>query len=673
MKLLTHLLSFFVAISLQAQDTDGDGYNACPSTNPNILTCDCDDTDPAINPGPGNDSGGILCWKDVDADSWGEIAVPIVACLTCPSGYVDQSGDCDDNDPGRNPSLVDDPAAPNGIDEDCDCMPDNPTTPPTNDDWINATAISIGVDVSGDTYAADLSVGDVTGCGSNEKVVWYKFVATCTTHNIDFLFTQQHCNPPTSTAKAILHTESGGSLSSVNCPGDLNQCNNFTGQHQYTCLSIGTTYYMSVGFRRTNPYVRYTFRVNTDTPSNPLDDVCHFDQSALVDLSTSSVIDRFYNLDLATVQANEPSPEQIVTGVCDASQNRWCDNDLNGTIWIEIQPSTTGKISIQTLNTVANRLALYDGINCNTLFLNASLIAANDNLGGQASLTADCLNPATTYWLQVDLEDAASTTMVDLRFSELPNTCDMQLTIESVACGVTTIASQVSDGSGDWKHFTGDLTTIAGDGVSLIASVNDMGNTLGTVSVNVKNYVGASYRDYLGNPYLDRNFSISVGAQPAVGQPARVRFYFPAAFITAFINDHGLSSINDIRLIKCTSIVCVCGDFIGLGEGIPAVESGFYDTDSTPGLEMAFLEFIVTEFSSFYFFDQSFDSCPSQRVLSQNVLDPYYQANQNIATSGVTTIDQSTTFIAGVEICLTEDFLVNSGNQFEAQIGDCRN
>lgn len=553
-------------------------------------------------------------------------------------------------------------------------MPDNPSAPPSNDDWMNAITITLGLDVSGDTYTADLSSGDVTLCGPDQKVVWYKFVATSTTHSIDFSFAQQHCNAPTSTALAILHTESGGSLTGVSCPGDFFQCFNFTGQHLYTCLTIGTTYYMSVGYSRNSPYVRYTFRVNGDAPDNPLDDLCHFEPGAIVDIAAvGGSINRMYNLDLATVQLSEPSPKQIVTGTCDASQNRWCDNVLNGTIWIPVMPSSTGKLSIETINGVANRLALYDGINCNTLFQNASLIAANDNLGGPAFLIADCLNSATTYWLQVDLEDAATTTIVDLRFSELPITCDVQSINENMPCGSTTITTQISDGSGDWKHFLGDLTSASGDGLSIITSVNDMGNTLGTISVEVQNFVGPANRDYLGNPYVDRNFSISVGSQPVPGQPARVRFYFPAVFITQFISDHGLSTLDDIKLTKCTNISCVCGDFIGLGEGITSVNAGYYNTDSDSEAEMAFLEYSITEFSSFYFFDQSFDSCPDLHVLSQSVFDPYYQANQKIATSGTTTIDASSTFTAGLEICLTGDFLVISGQSFEALIDDCKN
>lgn len=58
-------------------------------------------------------------YRDKDGDSWGAGA-PIMACAQ-PEGYVEQSGDCDDDAPGSNPGAVE---ACDQVDNDCDGIRD---------------------------------------------------------------------------------------------------------------------------------------------------------------------------------------------------------------------------------------------------------------------------------------------------------------------------------------------------------------------------------------------------------------------------------------------------------------------------------------------------------------------------------------------------------------------
>jgi hypothetical protein len=92
-----------------ATDDDGDGYGdgaAC-------VQIDCDDADPAINPGvteacdgiDNNCDGNADEGFDVDGDGW-------TTCL----------GDCADNDPARNPGMLE---VCNGVDDDCDTLVDD--------------------------------------------------------------------------------------------------------------------------------------------------------------------------------------------------------------------------------------------------------------------------------------------------------------------------------------------------------------------------------------------------------------------------------------------------------------------------------------------------------------------------------------------------------------------
>ncbi len=105
-------------------DADGDGYTAGE---------DCDDADAGINPGAeevcdgvDNDCDGETdgagasdapTWHaDVDDDSYGDGDTAVSSCEP-PSGYVADSGDCDDDDATIHPAAEE---VCDGLDNDCD-------------------------------------------------------------------------------------------------------------------------------------------------------------------------------------------------------------------------------------------------------------------------------------------------------------------------------------------------------------------------------------------------------------------------------------------------------------------------------------------------------------------------------------------------------------------------
>ena len=161
-------------------DVDDDGWGDAGST---IQSCsepsgytdragDCDDGLASVNPnaweicdGIDNDCdasideygafGGSIYYQDADGDGYGD---PLAGTSSCsaPSGFVDNSGDCDDTSLDVNPDAVE---VCDGIDNDCDATVD-------------------GVDDDGDGFLAEACGGgdcDDTNADINpgETEVWY--------------------------------------------------------------------------------------------------------------------------------------------------------------------------------------------------------------------------------------------------------------------------------------------------------------------------------------------------------------------------------------------------------------------------------------------------------------------------------------------------------------------
>lgn len=123
------------------RDLDGDGFG---NPSQSLFACsqpmgyvanpiDCDDTNSSVRPGApelcngiddncnaivdDNPIGAPAWFPDADHDGWGAFTAPIFTCNP-PAGFVDQSGDCNDQNSSINPGVPE--GCFDNIDNNCD-------------------------------------------------------------------------------------------------------------------------------------------------------------------------------------------------------------------------------------------------------------------------------------------------------------------------------------------------------------------------------------------------------------------------------------------------------------------------------------------------------------------------------------------------------------------------
>ena len=199
-------------------DTDGDGYGetsglvtACraPSFSQYVLVDgDCDETDSDINPGeaevcngldddcngladtddPGLlDGDAVLVWPDGDGDGYGDPSGTSRLGCDVPSGYALLTDDCDDGDSSVRPDTSE--VCDNGVDDDCDGVVDDCSTPTVHVlEWNGSSPVKPvegvadselgrwimdGGDVDGDGLVDVMVLADGRGLSSTSAYLLY--------------------------------------------------------------------------------------------------------------------------------------------------------------------------------------------------------------------------------------------------------------------------------------------------------------------------------------------------------------------------------------------------------------------------------------------------------------------------------------------------------------------
>ncbi|MBX7053142.1 MAG: T9SS type A sorting domain-containing protein, partial [Flavobacteriales bacterium] len=169
-------------------DNDGDavggdllGDFCSPPANSSLISGDCNDSDENVYPGADEvcnseddncneavDEGVLNSYyEDADGDNYGDIGGLVLACSN-PTGYVDNSDDCDDSDSSINPDAIE---FCDGIDNDCNgAIDDNciDSVEEINISWSvqlypNPAHDQLNVVVSGATGMMDYTIHDAMG------------------------------------------------------------------------------------------------------------------------------------------------------------------------------------------------------------------------------------------------------------------------------------------------------------------------------------------------------------------------------------------------------------------------------------------------------------------------------------------------------------------------------
>jgi len=250
-----------------------------------------------------------------------------------------------------------------------------PVTVPSNDNCINATALTVnpdlncGVTTHGDLSFATASGNPVTPCsGTANDDVWYSFVATSSSHRIELL----NVTGSTTDLYHAVYSGNCGSLTNILC-SDPNYST-------VTGLTPGNTYYVRVySYGSTQTTTSFDICIGTPPPPPPNDECVN-----AIPLTVNSD----YNCAdfvSGTITSATPSAQAISP----------CSGTPNDDVWYSFV-ATSSSHRIELLNVTGSTTDLYHAVysgNCGSL---TNILCSDPN-----SSTVTGLTPGNTYYVRV--------------------------------------------------------------------------------------------------------------------------------------------------------------------------------------------------------------------------------------------------------------------------------
>lgn len=424
---------------------------------------------------------------------------------------------------------------------------------------LTATTDLTGAFTTGTTQGATpITTPDCYGFSSNNKFVYYSFIATATSHYVEF----------TDIVKLSSNQSAlGFKIQSGTCAGLTDVAGTCIASaaydnHQITGLSVGQTYYIVV---MENTYnggaVSFKLRVTGGgiSPNNEAVTATQLIQNPTCSTTASTL--RFSTLS---------STPAITTVPTTPTQD----------VWFKFTAVTTS-VNI----TVAPSF----GILRRVIYANDLTTVLSDTY---SSGLVSGFTPGQNYYIRIandELPNEANTSNFTICVSGLPSV--IVADAPTAASCATVNGPVTSTNSNTWLHITHQG--------KLIASVFDAPGNSGMGIINAGYYLNtASVRaDAGGAEYLDRNYSITPTIQPAI--PVRLRLYFSRTEFETLVNandgdGNDVYYLNDLKVNKFSSEPCGTNISNSGGALYNVLDYGLVSSN------VYYVEISIPSFSSFF-------------------------------------------------------------------------
>lgn len=274
---------------------------------------------------------------------------------------------------------------------------------PTNNDICSAAPLTLGVTATGNNTCATVQAGEVdpsSGSISPSNTVWHSFIAPPSGHVV---VTTDFGGTNFDTEIAIYRDNGSvcpgtnwGGLTEVGSNDDKVLLFNLSSEVELECLTPGTRYYVQVDGNSASDFGQYQIRVTSVGAALPTNDlICNAINLGTLN-SGGTIGGNNFNNFCATTQPGEPNPGAF---------------GPDATVWFRFTTGAT--IGTNTLIAATNDpLSQGDQIDLQVAIYQSSNGACTGTMNEVDSdyfsppfsedLNVACLQPNTTYWVQID-------------------------------------------------------------------------------------------------------------------------------------------------------------------------------------------------------------------------------------------------------------------------------